>query len=425
MSILGNYGGFLGFGSGGMGSSQGSGNSSGSSSGSSKSETQIVPGMMGVYSQLLGLNQQNYGNVMNAYQSGQNAAAAQLPGIYGGYNTLKGDVMNTLGMGAALGQNGNWGVAAPAAQAIKDNLSKTMGKNIQDMASAGLGNTTVRQNLQSQAASQANKAYADLGAQLATQAAQQQAQIGQAGLGAQMQGLGMQTGLYGAQGGALANYKYANTAGDLTGQYSQSQQSSQQQSQQAQESQNQQQGPGYSQQGQGGGLGTGSGSSIPGVPGGPAGGGGAGGVPGAPSGGSSGGYTGTMPGLPGEYKGPGGTSTTNTGADKPSTSGGAGAGADKPGTGVSGAGGDPSDIGAGKGGTYPGQEAQGDISEQLYAGADWKNFFPDEAEAGNELWLIDHNGAWFTHPNGRTYLKPGSKGGDYNPRGLGAGMMGP
>src|ERR1700683_3391842 len=100
-----------------MGASRGA--SQGTSSSSSNQSTAIVPGMMGVYNQLLGLNQQNYSKVLGAYAGGSNAMNAQLPGIYKGYSGLEGQVMNTLGMGQVLGQNGNWGVATPAAQAIQ------------------------------------------------------------------------------------------------------------------------------------------------------------------------------------------------------------------------------------------------------------------------------------------------------------------
>jgi hypothetical protein len=267
MSILGNYGGFLTGGGGGVGSSAGTSQSTGSS----QQRTDVVPGMLPIYNQLLGLNRQNYGNVMNAYQQGQQRAAAQLPGVYGGYGQLSSDVMNTLGMGQVLGQNGNWGVAGPAATAIADTFKETQGRNIDQLVSAGLGNTTENAALQQQAAQQATKSYADLGAQLATQAAQQQAQIGQAGLGAQMQGLGLQTDLTKGALGPLGQ-PFANTAGSLTGGFG----SSQQQSTSQQQAQNRQQQPGYQQ----GGLQTGSGGAegLPaGVPGGPSGGGGGGG----------------------------------------------------------------------------------------------------------------------------------------------------
>lgn len=206
-----------------MGGGGGAGGAGGGvAPGSSQSAPGVIPEMMGVYKELLGINQQHYGNVMNAYQSGQNTLARQLPGIYQGYGQLSGDVMNTLGMGQVLGQNGNWGVAGPAAQAIKDQFEQMRGQTTQDLTSRGLGNTTAVSNAQNQNALFAAKAYGGLGAQLAQTAAGFQSQIGMGGLGAQMQGLGLQTGLTQSALGPLGQ-QFSNTAGSLTGQYSASQ----------------------------------------------------------------------------------------------------------------------------------------------------------------------------------------------------------
>ncbi len=200
-----------------------SGGSSQISSGTGSSSSGPVPNPItdSAYSQLLGLNQQNYGNVLGAYSQGQQQAGGQLPGIYGGYGQLGGDVQSTLGMGQVLGQNGNWGVAAPAAQAIGQAYDQQRANTTQQMTSAGLGNTTAVANAQNQNALGYGQAIGGLGAQLAQTAAGYQAQIGQAGLGARMQGLGMQTGLSGQEGGTLGSYRYANTAGALEGQASQ------------------------------------------------------------------------------------------------------------------------------------------------------------------------------------------------------------
>lgn len=234
----------------------GAGGSTGSSSGSSQSQgqqsTQMIPGMLGIYSQLLGQNQAHYGNVLNAYQQGQGNLGSNLPGVYAGYGGVQSDVNNTLGMGQVLGKNGNWGVAAPAAQAIGQTFQQTEAQNTQNMANAGLGNTTVGANLQNQAALQAGQAYGGLGAQLAQTAAGYQAQIGQAQLGARMQGLGMQTGLTQAGLGPLGQ-QMGNTAGSLTGGFGSSSGSSNQSSSQRA------QGPPPS--GQGAGPGTGGGGA--------------------------------------------------------------------------------------------------------------------------------------------------------------------
>ncbi len=281
---------------------------------------------MGVYSDLLGRNTQNYANILGSYAQGQGQAAAQLPGIYGGYNQLGGDVMNTLGMGQVLGQNGNWGVAGPAAQAINKAFVQSQGKTTQNMTNAGLGNTTIGGNLQNQNAAAAALAYGNLGAELAKTAAQQQADIGKTGLDAQMKGLGIQTGLSAQQGGTLGAYKFANTAGDLTGSYGQSSSQSQQASQNQQESQNRQQGspgtgPSAGQQGEPG--------LPPGVPGGPGGssgggggtggggsGGGGSGVPGVPPFGANTGGTGTVSPINGQY---GPTGPNNSSITEPIT----------------------------------------------------------------------------------------------------------
>lgn len=305
---------------------QSSGTSSSTGSGSSSQSTQMIPGMQGVYSQLLGMNATNYGNVMNAYQGQKASNAAQLPGVYAGYGQVQGDVMNTLGMGQVLGQNGNWGVADPAAQAIGRTYQQQTAGNRQQMASAGLGNTTIGAGLDSQAAQNAALSYGQLGSQLAGQAAGYESQIGQAGLAAQMQGLGMQTGLTQGALNPLAT-QFGNTAGSLTGGVGQSSYNQASQSKQ------------QSEQGSGGSSGSsggGASSGLPaGTPGGPAGaytgGGGAG------SGGGGGGSSGGLPasgsssgpaynpsgaynstgGSPNNAYGPTGPNNTNTGANTP------------------------------------------------------------------------------------------------------------
>ena len=189
------------------------------STSTSSTRTAIVPGMPEVYKQLLAMNQQNYGNVLQAYTQGQQNQNQQLPGIYQGFDTLQGDVANTMGMGAALGQNGNWGVASPAAKAIAAAAQQGGANVTQQMAGAGLGNTTAMGNAQNQVTSQAETAYGNLGAQLAEKYANQQMGIGLAGQAARMQGLGMQSTLAAQRGGALAGYDFKNTAGSLTGSF--------------------------------------------------------------------------------------------------------------------------------------------------------------------------------------------------------------
>jgi hypothetical protein len=174
---------------------------------------------MNVYNQTLGLNQQNYQNILGAYSGGQQNLSANLPAIYQGYGDLQKQIAGTLGQG------GDWGVATPGAQAIAREFAKTQGNTQQQLINSGLGNTTVLGNLSNQNTLMAGQAYGGLAAQLAQTYAGYQSQLGMAGLGARMQGLGMQTGLSQAQGSTLGGYHFANTAGNLTGQQSTSQSS--------------------------------------------------------------------------------------------------------------------------------------------------------------------------------------------------------
>ncbi len=196
------------------------------SSSSSYSFPVMNPGANDIYNQLLGLNQQNYQNILGAYQGAQANMNQQLGGIYSGFDSLLGKVENTLGMGAALGQNGNWGVAGPAALAIRDSFERARGETDQGLINAGLGSTTLRGNLQNQNAMQAGQAYGNLGAQLAQSLAGYQSSLGLAGLQARQAGLGMQNQMSAAMGSTLGNYRFANTAGNLWGQQSGSSSSS-------------------------------------------------------------------------------------------------------------------------------------------------------------------------------------------------------
>lgn len=178
--------------------------------------TGVVPGMLDVYNQLLGQNQQHYQNVLNAYQGGQSNLQGALPGINSGYSNALSGVMSTLGMGQVLGQNGNWGVAGPAAQAIQQTFENTFGATEQNLIGAGLGNTTGLSAMENMNAQSAGRAYGALGANLAQTAAGYQGQFGMAQLAQAMQGLGMETGLTQAGLGPLGQ-QFANTAGSLTG----------------------------------------------------------------------------------------------------------------------------------------------------------------------------------------------------------------
>ncbi len=286
------------------GQSQSSGQNQ--SSGSSQSSTQIVPGMMGVYSDLLGRNQANYGNVLSAYTQGAQQQNTQLPGIYGGYKGVQSGVMDTLGMGAALGKNGNWGVAQPAATAIGNSFQQAQANTAQQMTNAGLGNTTAVGSAQNQNAQAAAQQYGALGAQLAQTAAGYQSQIGQAGLGARMQGLGLQSQLAAQRGSTLGGYHFANTAGSLTGGFGSSQQSG------SGDQQSRAQGQSFNPNGQG----SGQMAQFPQIPGdrSPA---GFNGGAGAGGGGYSGGGASGMPGYNfGGSSGGGGSTTIGDGIQR-------------------------------------------------------------------------------------------------------------
>lgn len=193
-------------------------NSSSSRSASgSTSRTAIVPGMMGVYNQLLGLNQQNYGNIISGYGNAQAMLANQMNSIYGGYNELMGQTMKMLGV-----DGGGWGVATAAANAIRQGSTQTQGQTQQAMINAGLGNTTVLQSATNQNRLQTNQAYSELGTQLADKAANYMTQIGLARQQAAVQITGMQSNLAGSYLNDLSGYRFQNTAGDLTGQFSNS-----------------------------------------------------------------------------------------------------------------------------------------------------------------------------------------------------------
>jgi hypothetical protein len=183
----------------------------GSSSSSSSGGASVDPTLFGGYQNLLGLNQNNYSNILGAYSGGASQLQGNLSGIYPGYGALTGQIKDTLGL-----SGGGWGVAAPAAEAIKNAGIAEQGKIGQQMTNQGLGNTTVSGNMANQANYFTQQAYGGLGAQLAQTFAGYQSQLGLAGLGARMQGAGMQSGLAQNLGSTLGHYSFGNTMGNLT-----------------------------------------------------------------------------------------------------------------------------------------------------------------------------------------------------------------
>jgi len=149
------------------------------------------------YQDALNRSMTNYGNVMNAFQGGQANLSAQLPGIYAGYDAFDKRV------GDVLGQSYNLGAGDIQKKAAVNTANVTQG-----LANRGLSNSTIWGNLQNQQSQQTQREYAGLALGVANQALDRQTQIRLARQAAMMQGLGMQTNLYGQQGGVLAGYRF-------------------------------------------------------------------------------------------------------------------------------------------------------------------------------------------------------------------------
>jgi hypothetical protein len=184
-------------------------------SGGAVSGEAVIPDMMNVYNQLLGMNVQNYNNILGAYGNAQNQLASGLAGSTQGFSDLYRGITQTLGVGGT-----GWGVALPGANAIEESFAKARGDIKSGMISQGLGNSTVAAALQNQQALHASRAFGELGANLANTAAGYAAQIGLAQQQQYMQGLGLQNQLANNYLNTLGQYRFANTAGDLVGRYS-------------------------------------------------------------------------------------------------------------------------------------------------------------------------------------------------------------
>lgn len=177
----------------------------------SQSGTYIVPGMQQNYNQLLDLNLQNYNRIAGAYQQGLGNLGQRLGSLYGGYAELNADSDRLMGESYRQGS-----------QDIARQQRETQGRIQQSLISSGLGNSTVFANLANASARQAQQEYGRLALGLNQQATDRRNTIGLARQQSYLQGIGQETGLYAGLGGALANYRFANTAGDLTGQYADS-----------------------------------------------------------------------------------------------------------------------------------------------------------------------------------------------------------
>lgn len=184
---------------------------SGQSVSQQQSGVGMVPGMVDVYNQLLGLNQQNYNQVLGAFAQGQQTLAPQLAAVNDLFDRQRGENANL------------WKDAYNvAAGDIRRQAVTNQGRIQQQLINAGLGGSTVLANLSLGAERQAAQEYQRLSTGLAQQEAANRTALTNAQANAWLQGLGMRSNLYGQQGGALANYRFANTAGDLTGPYASS-----------------------------------------------------------------------------------------------------------------------------------------------------------------------------------------------------------
>lgn len=140
------------------------------------------------YNSALQANQQNYNNIIGGYSDLMNSMSGRGDSLMGNWNELQGSVSNTLGgnygipVGLGGSGEGDWGVAAPGAQAIKDLYAQQSGNIKQSVVGRGLGNTTVSDQLQRGPAADAAKAYGSLGAQLANLRAGYDTQIRGRGL---------------------------------------------------------------------------------------------------------------------------------------------------------------------------------------------------------------------------------------------------
>lgn len=165
------------------------------------SEPVLLQGNLDAYNAQIQQAMSQYNTMLAGY--GQLAPALNgLASMGQGYNTLLGQIGQTLGIGS-----GGWGVATPAAQQIAQAYAQARGNTTQALTNAGLGNTSAVTAAQNQNALMAAQSYGNLGAQLANQFAGYQSQLGQAGLQAQQQGLSQYAQLVGGYLQNLGQFK--------------------------------------------------------------------------------------------------------------------------------------------------------------------------------------------------------------------------
>lgn len=128
------------------------------------------------YNAALGLNSQNYQNILAGYQQTAGNLNAATQQIVGGYNDLQTGVLNDLSNAGATQR-----------QAINDTYAKEQGAAMQQLINRGLGNTTIQQGVQRGLIYDREKANVSLAEQIANLKASYRSNLGLAGLNYQNQ----------------------------------------------------------------------------------------------------------------------------------------------------------------------------------------------------------------------------------------------
>lgn len=123
------------------------------------------------YQSALAFNRANYENIIRGYQQTAAAQRRDFRGIRRGYRRLLDSVLEDI-------EN----VGDAERQAIADAYAAARGQSVQDLASAGLGNTTVRSAIERGLTLDQAKAEVDLASRLAQLAAGYRSSIGSASL---------------------------------------------------------------------------------------------------------------------------------------------------------------------------------------------------------------------------------------------------
>lgn len=169
-------------------------------------------GFQHAYENMLNVANQTYSNVMSGFQGALAHQQQAQQGVIQGYADLERRVMDTIR-----------GVEAPQRQAIADMYAQELGLANQALASAGLGNTTVRSSVSRGVLADRAKRENELAGQLAQLYAGTQSQLGQASLGYQGDAIRDNTSLATAQLGFMGSF-LPQASQNLAALYGQSQQ---------------------------------------------------------------------------------------------------------------------------------------------------------------------------------------------------------